>query len=185
MGATRRRHPPGVERDADPVVKSLAELFRAHPVWQRAAEHLSGRAASGAYFVHRPGEAWTLERHAGRTRLVAGTCDDPDLVFRFSAGAVRRLQAVEGDVADFAIALFECILARDPDEHVDLRIAASFGRLLRRGYVRLLLAAGPRLLAFGAAHGVRDVGALRDLVAALRRRTPAPWERAGRGPHAG
>jgi len=162
--------------DADPVVEALADLFRAHPVWRRAAAHLSDRARSGVYFAHRPGEAWTLERHAGQTRLSPGACADPDLVLRFTEEAVRRLAAVEGDVADFAIALFECALESDPTARVDVRVAASFGRLLRRGYVRLLLAAGPRLLAFGAAHGVRDVGALRERVTALRATGPAPWE---------
>lgn len=169
-----------MDDEADPVVESLAELFREHPVWRRAAEPIADRAKSAVYFAHRPGEPWTLERRDGSTHLVPGRCQDPDLVFRFSPGAVRRLEAVEGDVADFAIELFERAIDPDPDAHVDLRIAASFARLLSRGYVRLLLSAGPKLLAFGATHGVRDVGALRDLVVKLRAREPAAWEVEGR-----
>jgi hypothetical protein len=42
--------------------------------------------------------------------------------------------------------------------------------------VKLLLAAGPRVLAFGAAHGVRTLGALRRLVSDFRARGPADWE---------
>jgi hypothetical protein len=43
--------------------------------------------------------------------------------------------------------------------------------------VNLLLAAGPPVLAFGAGHGIRTLGALRRFVADLRTRGPADWER--------
>ena len=59
---------------------------------------------------------------------------------------------------------------------IDLRVVAPFWRLLRRGYVRLLLAGGPKVLAFGARHGVGDLAALRRLVAAQRSDEPATWE---------
>ncbi len=61
-----------------------------------------------------------------------------------------------------------------------LRIVAGFPRLVRRGYLGLLLASGPRVLAFGASHGVRTVGALRRLVAQLRDSGPADWETGAR-----
>jgi hypothetical protein len=50
---------------------------------------------------------------------------------------------------------------------------------VRRGYLGLLAAGGARVLAFGAARGVRSVAELRKLVEALLRRGPEPWERQG------
>lgn len=168
----------------DVHVERLAELFREHPAWVRAARHLGAEATSSVYFSHRPGQAWHLIQQGGVTLLLPGAAADPDFVFRFSPGAVERLAGVRGEIGDFAVALFELVLAKAPEPWVDLRIAASFGRLIRRGYVRLLVAAGPRVLAFGAAHGIRSPGALRRFVARIRSRVPADWEEpGGAGPH--
>jgi hypothetical protein len=163
-------------RASDATTDRLAALFRSHPAWVAAAGHLSPEATSNVYFTHRPGEAWRLEQAHGETRLQPGAASDPDFVFRFTPDAVERLAAQEGGIGEFAVTLFTCITADDARSRVDLRIVAGFARLARRGYVRLLLAAGPRVIRFGARHGIRTPGALRRFVAELRRRPAADWE---------
>ena len=160
----------------DPHVARLGEAFASHPAWQEAARHLARRSTSTVTFPHRPGEAWRLERDADGARLVPGAAADPDLVFHFPPAAIERLAAVEGDVGDFATTLFALLLDDDPEHRVGLRIVASFPRLVARGYVRLLLAAGPAVLQFGARHGVADLASLRRLVRDLRRRPQEEWE---------
>ena len=150
----------------------LDRLFREHPAWVSAAKLLSRDACSRVYFRQRPGEVWHLEQRAGTTRLRPGPGPDPDFVFRFGPEAIAALEDVDGGIGQFAVRLFALVL----DQQVDLRIAAGFARLARRGYVKLLLAAGAPVLAFGAAHGVRDLGALGRLVGRLRAREPAAWE---------
>jgi len=170
------REQPEADRE-DPQVEELARLFREHPAWRAAARYVSDPGAtSDVYFSHRPGEAWHLELARDGARLLPGRSTDPDFVFRFPPGAVRRLAQADGGMADFAIALFEGIESDDPEQRIDLRIAASFPRLLRRGYVKLILAAGPRLLALGARRGWRGIGGLRRLVDAARRARPDDWE---------
>jgi len=71
------------------------------------------------------------------------------------------------------------MLEDDPELQVDFRIIAGFGRLMLRGYVRLLLAAGPSVVIFGASHGIGSLGALRRFVAQLRARDAADWETGG------
>lgn len=164
--------------EADPTIDRLARLFRDHPAWIRAAEGLHPTATSTVYFAHRPGEAWHLVRTARGVELLPGMAEDPDLVFRFSAESVQHLERVDGGVGEFAVALFSSILEGESD----LRIAAGFPRLIRRGYLGLLRRAGPPVLAFGARHGIRNVGALRALVADLRDREPAEWEGVSRRP---
>ena len=56
---------------------------------------------------------------------------------------------------------------------------AGNGLLLRRGYVRLLGAAGWRVLAFGTRHGVRSLAQLRRLVTRAFARSPEAWELGG------
>ena len=162
----------------DPTVRALARLFREHPVWIEAAHRVDDRAESAVFFTHVPGRPWRLVRRRGKTLLLPGRARDPDFVFRFTPAAVARLARVEGDVGDFAVELFSRIADPRRTQRVDFRVAAPFARLAERGYVRTLLAAGPKVLAFGLAHGVATLGQLRTLVQRVRRRAPARWERA-------
>ena len=157
---------------------TLARLFREHPAWVEAARHVDDRAESAVFFAHLPGRQWRLVRRRGRTKLLRGAARDPDLVFRFTPAAVTRLAAVRGDVGDFAVELFSRMAERQRAQRVDFRVAASFRRLAERGYVRALLAAGPKVLTFAVAHGVVTLGQLRTLVERSRRKGPARWERA-------
>jgi len=162
----------------DESVEQLATLFAEHPAWVDAARRLSSRATSSVYFTHRPYEAWRLDQRSGQTRLLRGAAESPDFVFRFSPASIERLAGVEGGVGEFAVELFT-LMTEPPesDSFVGLRIAAPFSGLIRRGYVGLLVAAGPRVMAFGASHGIYTVGALRRFVAQLRASEPQEWER--------
>jgi hypothetical protein len=163
--------------DAVDAVDALARLFAEHPAWRAAASHVTDpEARSDVYFSDRPGEAWHLELADGAARLLPDRSPDPDFVFRFAPGAVLRLSEVEGGLADFAIALFEAMQSDDPATRVDLRVAAPFSRLLARGYVGLLAAAGPRLVALGARRGFLGLRGLRRMVEQARRTRPEDWE---------
>jgi len=161
---------------ADPHVERLARLFREQPAWRVAARHVSDDATSRVLFTHLPGERWHLARRGGESLLLPGDAPDPDFVFRFSPAAINRLAGMSGSIGHFAVELFGLIVGEEPEAPIDLRIAAPFGRLVRRGYVRLLAAAGWRVLAFGTRHGVRSLAQLRRLVVRLAKRPPATWE---------
>lgn len=161
---------------SDEWIERLARLYRDHPAWKSAARRLVSAATSTVYFSHRAGEPWHLEQRDGQTRLLPGAATDPDFVFRFTPRAIERLEAVTGGIGEFAVELFTLITEAESDTGVGFRTVAGFPRLLRRGYVGLLLAAGPRVVVFGSTHGIRTVGALRRFVAQLRDSGPADWE---------
>ncbi|HKJ24118.1 MAG TPA: hypothetical protein VKB65_04800 [Myxococcota bacterium] len=170
----------GGSRDGfpDASVATLARLYREHPAWRSAADRLDPRATSGVWFSHRPGEAWRLVRQGGTTHLLRGRARDPDLVFRFTPAAIDALAETGDGVADFAIRLFELMIDPDESRRVGFRAVASFTRLARRGYVRLLVQdGGPRVFAFAASHRIAGLGALRRLVAGLVQMGPYDWER--------
>jgi hypothetical protein len=162
--------------ERDPHVSRLARHFREHPAWESAARHLEESAASVVFFSHRPGEVWHLERREGETLLLPGPVADPDFAFRFTPDSIERLVRVRGSIGDFAVELFQLMSETRPHLHVGFRIRAPFTRLLRRGYLGLLAAGGTRVLAFGAAHGVRTIAGLRRLVEQSRRAEPESWE---------
>lgn len=157
-------------------VAQLAALFRDHRAWRAAAALLGEGATSAVYFAHRPGEPWRLVRRDGVTLLEPGAADDPDFVFRFSPEAIAELAAVHGGIGAFATVLFALIVDADEPRRVGFRIAAGFPRLVARGYLRLVLAAGPEVVRFGLAHGVATLRGLRRMVEELRARPPEPWE---------
>jgi hypothetical protein len=159
--------------NGDPWVQRLGCLFSENPAWRAAAGRLAPAASSTVHFSHLPSERFRLEREAGGpARLLPGAAADPDLVFRFTPGSIERLEASTGAIGDVAVTLFELILAGE----VDLRIAAGFPRLARRGYVLLLLAGGAAVARFGAQRGISGPRALARVVAQLRARGPADWE---------
>jgi hypothetical protein len=156
------------KREPDAIVRRLAALFRSHPAWTRAAALLSERACSNVRFRHRPGEVWHLARVDGVTRLAPGELPDPDFELDFPPAAIERLAKTRGGIGAFANAFFEIATEKDQARRVRLRILAPFSRLVRRGYLRLLVAGGPSVLASGAAHGVTTLGGLRRFVARAR-----------------
>ncbi len=171
METTLQGH--GMDESAgDPWIGRLAALFAEHQAWQSAAALLAGQACSTVYFSHKPSERWQLHFENGAARLAPGAAADPDLIFRFSPESIAALEAVDGGIGDFAVALFEQITS----DRAQLRIAVPFARLAGRGYVKLLFAAGPRVLAFGARHGIRTVIGLRRFVADQMGAEPAEWE---------
>jgi hypothetical protein len=165
------------DRPSDDYIDRLARLFLEHPVWVEASRYISSDATSTIFFSHRPGQAWHLENKAGQILLLPGIAEDPDFVFRFTPVAVKRLESVDNEMDDFAVELFRLMLEESMDDGVALRVVAGFPRLLRRGYVRLLLSAGPGVLAFGAAIGIINLSSLRKLVSSSRSREPMSWEK--------
>ncbi len=160
----------------DPAIRQLERFFREHPAWVQAGRRIADGASSRVFFRHRPGEPWRLVRREARNVLEPGSAADPDFAFCFTRPAIERLCALEGRMGAFAVTLFELIVEPDAEIAVGFRIVAPFTRLARRGYLRLVIEAGPEVLAFGRAHGVRNLSQLRRLVRELRQQGPAPWE---------
>ena len=165
---------------SDLWIETLARMFREHPAWKETARMIDPRSTSTVYFRHRPDEPWHLVRRGDETLLLPGAAEDPDFVFRFTPGAIARLSAVRGNAGDFAAELFTLAWSDDSTVRVSIRITCGFARLLRRGYVRLLLAAGPRARAIAAAHGVEGMSSIQHLVATMRKHDRAGFEEQSR-----
>jgi hypothetical protein len=165
-----------LESDPDSTVEILREFFRAHRAWCEAAQRIDPVSMSDVYFSHRPGEVWHMQRSGLGSDLEPGKSEDPDFVFRFSPGAVSRLETVTGGIAEFAVELFLLIDEADPENRVDLRVVANFSRLQERGYLRLLLDAGPKLAKYGLQRGIFSVSGIHQLIRNATGAAPFSWE---------
>jgi hypothetical protein len=155
-----------IARVMDPHVELLRKLFLTHPAWLAAARYIKDGSSSSVRFSHVPG-AYHLLRKEGQSLLLDGPASAPDFAFRFTPRAIERLSAVQGsDIGDFGVELLECVGANDPDTQVRLRVVAGFSKLLRGGYVNLLLKGGQRVLAHGGKGA--SLSDVRKLVTQLR-----------------
>ena len=174
MSDTRAISPPPPADDVH--VEALAHFFATHPACVAATRCVRVGATSKVFFTHRPGEPWHLLRGSDGSSLEQGPASDPDFAFCFPPRSIERITTAGGGVGGFAVALFSSIVEADASLHVGFRVIAPWMRLARNGYVRLLLAGGPQVLAFGARHGIRSVGQLRRFVNAARSRAADDWE---------
>jgi len=156
---------------SDPYIERLRRHFLEHPVWVDAARPIAEGAQSLVVFSHAPG-VYHLHREGGKSLLLYGPPQDPDFGFRFTPRAIELLTETEGDVGDFAVTLFTLITHPDPEVRIGFRIYAGFPRLIKRGYVQVLLRGGPKVLQYSAQKGVRTLSDLYRLLQELRSSTP-------------
>lgn len=89
-----------------------------------------------------------------------------DVEFVFNSESVRQLQNHEGQgLSSFGIALAEQILAG----HMRVRIRGSLFNVLRGGYIKMILAAGPEFLEYLALHGLTSTAKIVDLFRSLKK----------------
>jgi len=153
----------------------LAWRFREHHVWVGAMGRIKPGTTSAVYFSHRPGDPWHVIAVDDVVCLRHGPAPDPDFAFCFTHEAIDALASVEGGIGDVAVRLFDLIL----EGEVGFRIIASFWRLIRHGHLRLVLEGGPKVVAYGAQHGIRTLGQLAAFVRQIRSSTPMPCEQGG------
>jgi hypothetical protein len=151
----------------DPLVEQLRKHFLEHPVWVEAAKPIREGAESLVLFTHVPG-IYHLHREGGKSLLLQGRPKNPDFGFRFTPRSIELLTSTEGDIGDYAVMLFSLITHPDPQTRIGFRVYASFPRLLKMGYVQVLLRGGPKVLQYSAQRGVRTVGDLIRLFQELR-----------------
>lgn len=88
-----------------------------------------------------------------------------DVEFSFTGEALRQLESHPGQqLAAFGIAVFEQIIAGQ----MKIRVRGSLWRLATGGYLQIILAAGPELLAFLASHGLSSTKKILDLMRSLK-----------------
>lgn len=147
----------------DAYIQKLQTYFLEHEVWVAAAKSIKEGAGSQVFFSHVEGE-WHLLRRDGESLLLEGPATDPDLGFCFTPASIDSIVDQEGNMGDVAVQLFNCITSEDPELKVDFRVFASFGRLLKKGYVQVLLRGGPKVLQYAASRGVHTLSDLRKLL---------------------
>ena len=146
----------------------LRKFFSEHPTWIKAASPVREGANSEVFIAGQP-RPYHLYRTAGRSELREGPAPSPDFSLMFSYGAVKSFHELkDGEIADFAILLFDCIKEEDIEQKIGFRVVGTLSQVLGRGYLQVLLKGGPRVLQYAAAHGVRSIGDFSRLLRGLR-----------------
>lgn len=156
-----------MDRSPEWMFETMRRFYAESPACLKAAKPIKEGASSLVMFEgdDRP---YALVREKGVSVLRPGRPEDPDMFFRFTAGAVEALASLRTrSVGEYATRIFDLILSEDPRCRVDYRLFSDFATLFRRGYVGILLLGGPAVLAYGARHGVKGIGGLKRLIASV------------------
>ncbi|MCB0340883.1 MAG: hypothetical protein H6626_10660 [Pseudobdellovibrionaceae bacterium] len=106
-----------------------------------------------------------LFNKAGQPLLEQRLANKPNVEFKLSTEAVRTLLAQPGDnMADFGIAVVKQIV----EGEVKIRICGSVLAVLRKGYLKIILEAGPDFTKYLASRGLKGAGKITSLIKGLK-----------------
>lgn len=133
----------------------MRKFFETNEVTRQVVEPLVEGASAEMGFEGDP-KPYTLVRKGGRSLLLPGKPDRPEIVFWFSRGAVEYLTGLKSDrVRDYVLALAECMLDPKGPRLVKFKLTTSMIDATRKGYLRMLLKGGPDALKMMARLGFK------------------------------
>ena len=153
---------------SDEAKKRLVDYFAHHPSWISAAKPLGDGVCSSVKFTGE-GQAWRLIRQEGKSVLETGLSENPDFDFTFSEGAIYYLTELEdGSIGDFATRFYECCFLLDEERRVEFQVVSGVGQILKRGYWKIALKGGLKVLKIARQHNLGGVNDVRRLFGLLR-----------------
>lgn len=141
----------------DDSYQLLKQFFESHPVAQKATAPLKRGAEVAVHFTDLPGRTFRFYKEDDAPRLTESSPQDADFDLTLAPLAVQEIVALEGhEVGDFGIAFFSHLIASEPERKVQVKLHAGPLKLLRRGYLGVLVLGGPKVLGWLARKGVKN-----------------------------
>lgn len=148
--------------------RKLIDYFAMHPAWVSAAKPLADGVCSRLRFEGEE-KVWRLIRRNGVSVLEPGEPDNPDFDFVFSEGAIDYLTELqEGSIGDFATRLYECCFLLPEDKRVEFQVLAPVSQILKRGYWKIALKGGLKVLRIARQHGLGSLDDIKRLFGLLQ-----------------
>lgn len=147
----------------------LARFLRESPAARAAAASLRSGAEVGVFFTNVAGE-WRFYSEGGTPALERRKAQDPDFDLRLAPGAVKDICAQpDADIGDLGVAVFEHMVARDPERKIRVTLRSGLIKLTVRGWLSVLAQGGPKVVAWMARKGLRGPGAVAAALARLKK----------------
>ena len=147
----------------------LKRFFETSEAARRAASSLRKAAEVGVRFTDLAG---TFRFHSieGRPAFEAGEAMDPDFELTLAPGAVDSITAKpQADIGELGILFFQHIIAKDENEKIRVKLHSGLVRLTMRGWLGVLAAGGPKVIAWLAQKGLKGPGAVASALSRLKK----------------
>ncbi|HEU4383800.1 MAG TPA: AAA family ATPase [Anaeromyxobacteraceae bacterium] len=143
---------PAIPGAPEGSLEALRRFFGTAAAARRATRPLARDAEVGLDLDGAPAR-FTMA--SGAPEVLPGPARDPDFALALPAEAVRRLTAGDAGVGGLGVAFFQLVRSRHPELRIRVRLHASTGRLLARGYLNVLALGGLEVAAWLLRAGVR------------------------------
>jgi hypothetical protein len=164
-----RRMAESIPSAPEPSDVRLRRFFETSEAGRRAASSLRKAAEVGVRFTDVPGE---FRFHAVDSQPVfeQGRAMDPDFELTLAPGAVAAITSrLDADVGDLGVLFFQHMLAKDEDEKIRVKLHSGLMRLTMRGWVGVLAAGGPKVVAWMAQKGLKGPSAVASALSRLKK----------------
>jgi hypothetical protein len=141
----------------------IRQLFETSQAARKAATSLSKAAYVGVRFIDVPGD---FRFHAvdGKPRFEPGKAEEPDFELTLPPRAVSdicgKTGKTSGDVRDLSIVFLQHMFANEAEQKVLVKVNSGFIKLTLHGWLRVVLAACPKLIGWLAKVGLKSPTAM-------------------------
>lgn len=147
----------------------LRRFFETSEAARRAASSLRKAAEVGVRFTDVPGD-FRFHSVDGKPAFEVGKAMDPDFELTLAPGAVDAITAQpQADVGELGVLFFQHIVAKDENDKVRVKLHSGLVRLTMRGWLGVLAAGGPKVIAWMAQKGLKGPGAVASALSRLKK----------------
>jgi hypothetical protein len=146
----------------------LRQLFETSQAARKAATALSKAACVGVRFTDVPAE-FRFYAVDGKPRFEPGKAKAPDFDLTLPPRAVRDICAkTSGDMGDLSILFLQHMFANEADRKVLVKVNSGLITLTLHGWLRVVLAACPKLIGWLAKMGLKSPSAMASALSRVK-----------------
>lgn len=135
--------------------KKIQEFFEVNEITRKVVEPLKEGAVAWVEIEDDP-QPYTLIKKGGRSYIMEGKPEKPEVYFKFSKEAIDYLLSTNSDrIEDYVERLSECMLNPTSRRWIKFNLLTTMLDAARKGYVRMVLLGGKKALKTLAALGIK------------------------------
>lgn len=140
---------------AGEYAKKIQDFFETNSITRKVVEPLKEGAVAWVEIEDDP-QPYSLIKKGGKSRLLLGKPEKPDVYFKFSKEAIDYLTSLQSDkLEDYVERLSECMLNPTPTRWIKFNLLTTMLDAARKGYVKMVLLGGKKALKTLAAIGIK------------------------------
>jgi len=135
--------------------KKIQEFFEVNEITRKVVEPLKEGAVAWVEIEGDP-QPYTLIKKGGRSYIIEGKPEKPEVYFKFSKEAIDYLLSLKSEkIEDYVDRLSECLLNPTPTRWIKFNLLTTMLDAARKGYVKMVMLGGKKALKTLTLLGIR------------------------------